>query len=68
MRSYATFMPSVLRVPFPRGDTAPPMWYQQTPLWRRETDRDAVVEEGPSVVFLFRAPPALIPDGSPLFL
>ena len=42
-------MLSMLMTPFPRGDTAP-MRYQQIPLWRRETGRHVVVEEGPSVV------------------
>ena len=42
-------MLSVLMVSLLRGDTAL-MCYQQILLWRRETDRDAVVEEGSSVV------------------
>ena len=50
MRSYAAFMLSVLRVPFPKGDTAP-MQYQKIPLWRRQTGRDAVVEEDPSFAY-----------------
>ena len=42
-------MLSVLMVPLPRGDTGL-MCYQQKLLWRIETGRDAVIEEGPSVV------------------